>query len=58
MGLSHMEGVIAAQRSRKLQPSRPLAGRVATRSGAGWGDYANSVFAPSPRGCRNERLID
>ena len=25
--------VIAAQRSRKLQPSRPLAGRVATRSG-------------------------
>ncbi len=50
--------VIAARRSRKLQPSRPLAGRVATRSGAGWGDCANSVFAPSPHGCCNERLMD
>jgi hypothetical protein len=35
-----------------------VAGRVATRSGAGWGDYANSVFAPSRGACRNERLID
>jgi len=31
-----------------LLPSRPLAGRVAPRSGAGWGDYSRSEFAEAP----------
>jgi hypothetical protein len=42
----------------RLLPSRPLAGRVAPRSGAGWGDYASSALAFKRNGRIDQGLMN